>query len=77
MPRSRLRKAAHDEIERLIDFLDIGHAVQNTARQRLGFSLQEAIAYLSARRMGKTERPARANQRLPSGAARTTVAPLR
>jgi hypothetical protein len=28
--------------------LDIGHAVQNTARQRLGFSLQEAIDYLRA-----------------------------
>jgi len=26
--------------------LDIGHAVQNTDRQRLGFSLQEAIDYL-------------------------------
>jgi hypothetical protein len=26
--------------------LDIGHAVRNTARQLLGFSLQEAIDYL-------------------------------
>lgn len=28
--------------------LDIGHAVQNTARQRLGFSLRGAIVYLSS-----------------------------
>jgi hypothetical protein len=28
--------------------LDIGHAVQNTRRQRLAFSLQEAIDYLRA-----------------------------
>jgi hypothetical protein len=35
-----------DGVERLTDFLDIGHAVQNTARQSLGFSLQEAIDYL-------------------------------
>ena len=26
--------------------LDIGHSVQNTTRQRLGFSLQEAVDYL-------------------------------
>ena len=29
-----------------LERLDIGHAVRNTHRQRLGFSLQEPIVYL-------------------------------